>query len=122
MAEAASRFEPDPQQLKSDEETMSTSGNQGRLWAISEISKRTPRTIGNGARVSEYFGCNTFNQKVMAEKLPKEIYKSLLQTINGGHKLDQSIAPAVAHAVKEGGFEKGATNYCPWFHPKTGIT
>ncbi|HZS05845.1 MAG TPA: glutamine synthetase III [Blastocatellia bacterium] len=101
---------------------MNTSGNQGRLWAISEISKRTPRTIGNGARVSEYFGCNTFNQKVMAEKLPKEIYKSLLQTIKGGHKLDQSIAPAVAHAVKEWAIEKGATHYCHWFQPNTGIT
>jgi glutamine synthetase len=101
---------------------MSTTGNHGRLWAISEISKRTPRTIGNGARVSEYFGCNTFNQKVMAEKLPKDVYQSLLKTIHGGHKLDQNIAAAVAHAVKEWALEKGCTHYCHWFQPNTGGT
>jgi glutamine synthetase len=101
---------------------MSTSGNQGRLWALAEVSKRTPREINNGAKASEVFGSNTFNQKVMAEKLPKAVYKSMLQTIQSGHKLDQSIAPAVAHAVKEWAIEKGATHYTHWFQPNTGIT
>jgi glutamine synthetase len=101
---------------------MSTTGNQGRLWAIAEVSNRTPRVIENGQKASEYFGCNTFNQKVMAAKLPKDIYKSLLQTIHGGHKLDQSIAPAVAHAVKEWALENGCTHYCHWFQPNTGTT
>jgi glutamine synthetase len=101
---------------------MSNSGNEGRLWAIAQVSGRTPRTFGNGAKTSEYFGCNTFNHKVMAEKLPKDVYKSLLKTIRSGKKLDQSIAPAVAHAVKEWAIEKGATHYTHWFQPNTGIT
>ncbi len=101
---------------------MSATGNDGRLWAIAEITKRTPRTIENGLKASEYFGCNTFNQKVMSDKLPKDIYQSLLKTIKGGHKLDQSIAAAVAHAVKEWAIEKGATHYCHWFQPNTGAT
>ncbi|HMY76534.1 MAG TPA: glutamine synthetase III, partial [Blastocatellia bacterium] len=101
---------------------MSTTGNQGRLWAIAEVSNRTPRFIGNGQKASDYFGCNTFNQKVMAEKLPKAVYKSLVKTIKGGHKLDLSIAAAVAHAVKEWAIEKGATHYTHWFQPNTGIT
>ncbi len=101
---------------------MSQSGNQGRLWAIAEVSKREPRVIGNGVKASEYFGCNTFNTKVMAEKLPKDVYKSLVKTIHGGHKLDLSIAPAVAHAVKEWAMEKGCTHYTHWFQPNTGIT
>ncbi len=102
--------------------SMSTSGNQGRLWAIKEVSKRQPRVIANGQKASEYFGCNTFNQKVMAEKLPKAVYRSLLATIRAGKKLDQSIAPAVAHAVKEWALEQGATHYSHWFQPNTGIT
>ena len=101
---------------------MSTSGNQGRLWAINEVSKRIPRVIGNGAKASDYFGCNTFNQKAMSERLPKAVYRSLVKTIKGGHKLDQSIAAAVAHAVKEWAIEKGATHYSHWFQPNTGIT
>ncbi|MBX3278862.1 MAG: glutamine synthetase III [Acidobacteria bacterium] len=97
-------------------------GNQGRLWAIAEISRRVPRRISNGLKVSDYFGCNTFNAKVMAEKLPKDVHKSLVKTMNNGHVLDQSIAAAVAHAVKEWAIEKGATHYCHWFQPNTGIT
>jgi glutamine synthetase len=101
---------------------MSISGNQGRLWAIKEVTKRQPRVIENGQKASEYFGCNTFNRKVMAEKLPKAVYRSLLATISAGKKLDQSIAPAVAHAVKEWALELGATHYSHWFQPNTGIT
>lgn len=101
---------------------MSTTGNQGRLWAIAEASKRTPRTIENGQKASDYFGCNTFNTKVMAAKLPKDVYKSLSKTMQGGHKLDQSIAAAVAHAVKEWAIENGCTHYTHWFQPNTGIT
>jgi glutamine synthetase len=101
---------------------MSVTGNQGRLWAIGEVTKRTPRTIQNGKKVSDYFGCNTFSQKVMIEKLPKDVYKSLLKTIRTGHKLDQSIAPSVAHAIKEWALENGCTHFCHWFQPNTGIT
>ena len=102
---------------------MSTSGNQGRLWALAEVSKRTPREIGNnGQKASDIFGSNTFSTKVMADKLPKAIFKSLQQTIKAGKQLDQSIAPAVAHAVKEWAIEKGATHYTHWFQPNTGIT
>ncbi len=101
---------------------MSVTGNQGRLWAIGEVTKRTPRIFANGHKVSDYFGCNTFNQKVMVEKLPKDVYKSLLKTIHGGHKLDQGIAGAVAHAIKEWALENGCTHFCHWFQPNTGIT
>jgi glutamine synthetase len=101
---------------------MSTTPNQGRLWAIAEVTKRTPRVIENGQKASEYFGCNTFSTKVMSTKLPKDIYKSLQKTMHGGHKLDQSIAPAVAHAVKEWALEQGCTHFCHWFQPNTGIT
>ncbi|MBK9313634.1 MAG: glutamine synthetase III [Acidobacteria bacterium] len=97
-------------------------GNQGRLWAIGEVTRRTPRTIPNGKKASEYFGCNTFNHKVMSDKLPNDVYHSLIETIKEGKKLDQSIAPMVAHAVKEWALEKGATHYCHWFQPNTGGT
>ena len=101
---------------------MSVSGNQGRLWAVGEVTKRVPRTIANGKKASDYFACNTFSTRVMAEKLPKDIYKSLLKTIHTGHKLDQSIAASVAHAIKEWAIENGCTHFCHWFQPNTGIT
>jgi len=69
----------------------SLAGNQGRLWAISEISKRVPRVVPSmeGGKVSEIFGSNTFNEKVMSDKLPRSIYKELTRTIRQGEKLNR---------------------------------
>ena len=102
----------------------SLAGNQGRLWAISEISKRVPRVVPSmeGGKVSELFGSNTFNEKVMSDKLPRSIYKELTRTIRQGEKLNPAIANEVAHAVKEWALDKGADHFCHWFQPHTGLT
>lgn len=71
---------------------------------------------------SSYFGVNSFNDKVMREKLPKEIYLKLRDTIRKGSKLDMSIADSVAHAMKEWAIEKGVTHFTHWFQPLTGLT
>lgn len=102
----------------------SLAGNQGRLWAISEISRRVPRVVPSmeGGKVSEFFGSNTFNEKVMSDKLPRGIYKELIRTIRQGEKLNPAIANEVAHAVKEWALDKGADHFCHWFQPHTGLT
>lgn len=72
--------------------------------------------------VSSYFGEDTFNQRVMQEKLPKDVYKRFMGIINKDRKLDIDTANAVAHAMKEWAIENGATHYCHWFQPMTGST
>ena len=72
--------------------------------------------------VSEIFGKNVFNDAVMREHLPKNVYKKLKKTIEDGADLDSTIADAVAHAMKEWAIERGATHYSHWFQPLTGIT
>jgi len=72
--------------------------------------------------VSEYFGEDTFNHKVMKEKLPKDTFKKLLEAINEDKMLDAETANIVAHAMKEWAIEKGATHFAHWFQPMTGIT
>ena len=71
---------------------------------------------------ARHFGSNSFNDEVMREKLPKEIYKKLRATIRKGEKLDMSIADAVAHAMKEWALSKGVTHFTHWFQPQTGST
>jgi len=71
---------------------------------------------------SSTFGCYTFSLNVMREKLPRDIFQSLRQTIQTGKKLDPAIANIVAHAMKEWALENGATHYCHWFQPMTGTT
>jgi glutamine synthetase len=72
--------------------------------------------------VHDSFGSNTFDAAAMRAKLPKPVFHSLQETIRRGKKLDPSIASEVAHAVKEWALEKGATHFCHWFQPQTGLT
>ena len=37
--------------------------------------------------VADYFGCLVFNDAVMREKLPKDIYKTLRQTVSEGRDI-----------------------------------
>ena len=68
------------------------------------------------------FGSNVFNDNVMRERLPKNIYKSFKQTIAGKESLDTATANVIANAMKDWAIEKGATHYCHWFQPMTGLT
>ncbi|MGQ9843552.1 MAG: glutamine synthetase III family protein [Spirochaetota bacterium] len=72
--------------------------------------------------VSQYYGEDTFNFKVMRQKLPANVCKKLMRIIKDGDKLDHEIAETVAHAMKEWAIEKGATHFCHWFQPMTGAT
>jgi glutamine synthetase len=63
-----------------------------------------------------------FNDDVMRERLPKEVYKSLTKTIATGRTIDASISDVVANAMKDWAIEKGATHYTHWFQPLTGVT
>ena len=72
--------------------------------------------------VSEYFGCNVFDDKVMKEKLSSDVYKSLKRTLKDGRSLDLSVANAVATAMKDWAVSLGATHFTHWFQPMTGIT
>ena len=72
--------------------------------------------------VSQYYGEDTFNHKVMQEKLPKNSYKKLLEAINEDKTLDAETANVVAEAMKQWALEKGATHFAHWFQPMTGIT
>ena len=63
-----------------------------------------------------------FNDDVMRERLPKEVYKSLTKTMATGRTIDASIADVVANAMKDWAIEKGATHYTHWFQPLTGVT
>lgn len=73
-------------------------------------------------KYSASFGINSFNDKVMREKLPKDVYAKLRNTIRKGHKLDMTIANSVAHAMKEWAIEKGVSHFSHWFQPQTGLT
>ena len=74
------------------------------------------------SKVPEMFGSMVFNDSVMHDRLPKDIYRSLKKTIDEGKDLDIGVANVVASAMKDWAIENGATHYTHWFQPMTGIT
>ncbi|MBO4845129.1 MAG: glutamine synthetase III [Lachnospiraceae bacterium] len=72
--------------------------------------------------IPELFGSLVFSDKIMREKLPKDMYKALRKTIDNNTHLEIDVANAVAVAMKEWAVENGATHFTHWFQPMTGYT
>ena len=78
--------------------------------------------MSEAINVAKIFGEDVFNDTVMQERLPKNVYKKLKKIIEEGGELDLATADTIAHEMKEWAIEKGATHYTHWFQPMTGIT
>jgi glutamine synthetase len=101
------------------------SSSISRLQAISAASnfKSTGAPVNfRETFATELYGSNVFSPAVMKVRLPKTIYKSIMQTIESGAKLDATVADVVAAAMKDWAIEKGATHYSHVFYPLTGTS
>lgn len=72
--------------------------------------------------IPELFGTMVFNDTAMQERLPKDIYKALKETMRRGIELPLDVANVVANAMKEWAVSLGATHFTHWFQPMTGFT
>ncbi|MEP6990760.1 MAG: glutamine synthetase III [bacterium] len=98
-----------------------------RQSTIRDLVARVPGTpsASNGAApipTSAYFGINTFGARQMRDKLPKDVYAKLADSIRQGKKLDIEVAPIVAKAMKDWAMSRGVTHFTHWFQPQTGLT
>lgn len=69
----------------------------------------------------DHFGCNAFDDRIMRQRLPLDVYESIRQIRDNGQQWDPRVADAVAQAMKDWAIERGATHYIHWFSPMTGI-
>ena len=92
-----------------------------RSQRIESVNRKCSENRGN-APVSSYYGEDTFNFKVMSERLPGDIYSKFRGILHEGKVLDIDTANAIAHAMKEWAIAKGATHFAHWFQPMTGST
>ena len=95
-----------------------------RQRAIEAVSTYRPSVepIPSDEAPGELFGSNVFSQAVMQKRLPKQVYRSVVATIEHSEPLDPSVADIVASAMKDWAIEKGATHYAHVFYPLTGLT
>ena len=68
------------------------------------------------------FGSKVFNDAVMLDRLPRDVYRALRKTMEKGTHLELDIANVVASAMKDWAVEQGATHFTHWFQPMTGVT
>ena len=90
------------------------------------VGSNGDRTVKNQSKehynLSKIFGSNVFNDRTMKERLPKDTYRSLKETIDKGAPLILEVANVVANAMKDWAIERGATHYTHLFQPLTGRT
>lgn len=68
------------------------------------------------------YGCYTFNDEVMKERISNETYNAFHEALDKGEPLNKEIATEIANAMKDWAVEKGATHFTHWFAPLTGLT
>lgn len=94
-----------------------------RFKALEMVQERKPIEVtAPSARVSDYFGSNTFSIPAMRSVLSSEVFKKLMHCIETGEDIDEKVADSVAAAMKNWAIGKGATHYTHWFQPLTGTT
>ena len=93
-----------------------------RFNALKETLNRKPIEIKESGRKSESFGKNVFNEHAMRQHMTSAAYKSVMDAIEFGTKIDRKIADQVASAMKDWALSKEATHYTHWFQPLTGST
>src|SRR5690348_8322023 len=71
---------------------------------------------------NQVYGLNVFSPAVQRQRLPRDVFRRLQQTLSRGDILDTSLADAVAQAMKDWALERGATHYTHVFQPLTGLT
>ncbi len=76
----------------------------------------------NDVQLTEVFGLNVFNDSVMRQVLPKNVYKAFVKVRKGQGDFTIEMADVIATAMKDWAVEKGATHFCHWFQPMTGLT
>jgi len=93
-----------------------------RFHAIKETFNRPVKDIDESERRSAIFGSNVFNGAAMRQYLTKDSYKSVIDAIENGSKIDRGVADHISTGMKEWAITKGATHYTHWFQPLTGST
>jgi len=82
---------------------------------------RNYKTDVIACHASENFGKHVFNHATMQKMLPRDIYKNLVNAVDGIEKIKPEYADVIALAMKEWAMSHGATHYCHWFQPLTGL-
>ena len=91
-----------------------------RFAALEEVFSRQPNSVkAPSGKVSDYYGCNVFDNEKMRKYLSSDAYEKVMEAIDKGLPIDRRIADQVASGMKAWAMENEITHYTHWFHPLT---
>ena len=91
-----------------------------RFKAIDNLTAGALAKDPVSSKITAIFGENVFSLKTAREFLSDEAYKSLVNSMKSGHKIDRSMASQIASGIRQWAEAKGATHFTHWFQPLTG--
>ena len=99
-------------------------GNTVRLSAIEAVraAVRPDPVVAAETSVVDTFGSHVFSRAVMRQRLPTQVFTSLVATLDEGAPLDPKIADIVAVVMKDWALEHGASHYAHVFYPLTHLS
>ena len=94
-----------------------------RIAALNDVLHRKPKHVTPPSeKISDFFGENVFNQKVMRQYLTDDAFKSVQAVTIEGKRIERKVADQIASSMRDWALSKGATHYTHWFQPLTGST
>jgi glutamine synthetase len=93
-----------------------------RFKAIDNLTAGSEGKDALPSRITAIFGENVFSLKTAREFLSDEAYKSLVNSMKSGHKIDRTMASQIAAGIRKWAESKGVTHYTHWFQPLTGTS
>ena len=89
-----------------------------RFEAIRQMNTRASvKASVSEEKISSYFGIDVFGKDQMKQYLSKEVFASVMESIEGGTRIDRKVADQVAEGMKLWAMSRGATHYTHWFQP-----
>lgn len=96
--------------------------SESRKSAISTISARSPMSTTMPKSLKDIWACDVFNLATMEERLSKNAFKAMKNTVTTGAPLDPATADVVAAAMKDWAITKGVKFFSHIFYPMTNAT
>ena len=72
--------------------------------------------------VTDFYGINCFTEAEMSKYISDPIIRQLKEVQRGQREINEELADYIASAMKQWALSRGATHFCHWFQPLTGLT
>jgi glutamine synthetase len=93
-----------------------------RFNALTNLLKSEDVHPPSSTKVTAIFAENVFTHKIARQFLSDEAFKSLMNSIKAGQKIDRAMAAQIANGIRAWAESKGVTHFTHWFQPLTGTT